>query len=571
MRWLVLLLLLPLTASAVWAPATTNVIDWYGNVGIPGGIPIRTTIYTNLDTTKVGGSATVINNAITACPSNQVVFMEAGTYSLSGKINLFTRSGRTLRGVGPGLTIINSTADACIETDGYSYAGAANLASGYTKGSTSVVFSATPNAQIAPGNLMKVDGANTNFVFNTTGPGRHLRQIVRVLTVSGTTVTFTPALNWNFTNLAPQAAYLSGGPGIRLFGIEDMTIIGANQGQAIIYLTEPDRCWVKNVEMTNGGSQFLWVVGGLQNEFRRLYIHDVSGFPNSPDGYGIYLYGQTEHNLIEDCIFSRLGCGILESSSSGNVGFANLMTNNNFQSWNKQTGGINMNHGAHPMMCLWEQNVMEQWQSDGYHGSASHQTIFRNYIHGLSANSGNRKMISAERGSWFFTVAFNILGHSSWSNAAGFAYEMTGEPDYTEMPVIYRLGYPNVGNNDTAETVDNAWQDDYTISYPDTNVAWTMIRHGNYDYKLPGIRNLAGEDTVGPDSLLYPSMPSYWGFLNWPAFNPSNPGAANPTNIPAGWRFFTQASPHTNEVPAMVLAGHSAVRQQNVNGAARRR
>ncbi len=53
--------------------------DWSG-VGVPGGIPNRTTIYTTLTSTA---TLTDINNAINNCPSNQVVFLSAGTYTLN--------------------------------------------------------------------------------------------------------------------------------------------------------------------------------------------------------------------------------------------------------------------------------------------------------------------------------------------------------------------------------------------------------------------------------------------------------------------------------------------------------
>src|SRR6266404_8698252 len=49
--------------------------DWR-NVGIAGGIPTVNTVYTSF---SPGASAAQINAAIQACPSNQVVFLNAGT------------------------------------------------------------------------------------------------------------------------------------------------------------------------------------------------------------------------------------------------------------------------------------------------------------------------------------------------------------------------------------------------------------------------------------------------------------------------------------------------------------
>src|SRR5690242_14572552 len=75
-------------------------IDW--NPGVPGGIPQRTTIYVTL---QPGATAAQINSALASCPSNQVVFLAAGTYNISGVITV--PSYTTLRGAGPGQTVLN--------------------------------------------------------------------------------------------------------------------------------------------------------------------------------------------------------------------------------------------------------------------------------------------------------------------------------------------------------------------------------------------------------------------------------------------------------------------------------
>ena len=99
-------------------------------------------------------------------------------------------------------------------------------------------------------------------------------------------------------------------------------------------------------------------------------------------------------------------------------------------------------------MNLWEGNAGEEFQSDGYHGSVSYQTLLRNWIHGMSTNATPyRKMIDLDRFSYYFNVVGNILGSPSWSAGSSTTYEMTGSPDYLSQPCIYRLGYPNMGNN----------------------------------------------------------------------------------------------------------------------------
>ena len=54
---------------------STHVIGWdQGVAGIPGGIPYRTKIFTNM---PVGATAAQINAAINACPRGEVVFLPA--------------------------------------------------------------------------------------------------------------------------------------------------------------------------------------------------------------------------------------------------------------------------------------------------------------------------------------------------------------------------------------------------------------------------------------------------------------------------------------------------------------
>ena len=81
----ILLLLLLLSAGLAIAeiiPAN-RIAPWRGNVGVPGGIPARTTIYKNIvtdlgaDPTGNTDCSTIIYNAIVSCPPGQVVYIPA--------------------------------------------------------------------------------------------------------------------------------------------------------------------------------------------------------------------------------------------------------------------------------------------------------------------------------------------------------------------------------------------------------------------------------------------------------------------------------------------------------------
>ena len=48
-----------------------------------------------------------------------------------------------------------------------------------------------------------------------------------------------------------------------------------------------------------------------------------------------------------------------------------------------RAGGTSANHGPHNMLNLIEGNVFHWYKDDGYFGSSSHNTLFRNGIFGI--------------------------------------------------------------------------------------------------------------------------------------------------------------------------------------------
>src|SRR5438128_6765777 len=129
---------------------TSRAIDW-NQAGVIGGIPNRTSICATLNP---GATAAQINSAIAACPSGQVVFLNAGTYNLSAGIVFDNKSNVTLRGAGPDQTFLIFTGgdhcaglggDVCFKSgdpnDGFD--GPSNIGTwtaGYSVGTTSITL-----------------------------------------------------------------------------------------------------------------------------------------------------------------------------------------------------------------------------------------------------------------------------------------------------------------------------------------------------------------------------------------------------------------------------------------------
>ena len=75
-----------------------------------GGIPNRTTVCATIKPRGSGlDDTTNIQNAVTACPAGQVVSLPAGTFTVTEGNSIMLNNGITLRGAGPGSTIIQRT------------------------------------------------------------------------------------------------------------------------------------------------------------------------------------------------------------------------------------------------------------------------------------------------------------------------------------------------------------------------------------------------------------------------------------------------------------------------------
>jgi len=507
-----------------------RLIDW-SYAGVPGGIPSRGTIYTTLNP---GSSHTQINNAISACPSGQVVLLSAGVYQLTGTITFGSKSGVTLRGAGPGRTSIITSGRMAISSDSPSFTSYIYLSSGYTKGSTSVTLASTPASTYSVGNLVQIDqNDDYSLVWHRSGNWmgtRNLRFTARITGVSGNNVSFTPPL--------PYSLNASFNPGVRAAsvcasqcGIEGLTIDTGDSDS--IQMRGGDRCWIHKVEVKNGGTTVGHIVlqDCSQCEVRKTYVHHAYGYPGQAEGYGITLYYGASSCLVEDNIVYRTGPGVLCESASGCAVtynyFKDLCRDGLSHPWQVP---LIANHGPHGFMDLWEGNMAEKWQNDGYHGSTSHQVLFRNNIHGVNTFYANeRRIVDLCRGSYYHSVVGNVIGDASWTPNA---YEAPADFGHDEG-FIYVLGFPNPGNSHLVPETD--WTN-WTAPLPDTKVASTLIRHGNYDhYNHAVVWDGSISSHVIPNSLLYGAKPGFFGSLQWPPIGPDVSGFVS--NIPAKARW----------------------------------
>jgi hypothetical protein len=545
----------PWRSAAVASPIPPErSIDW-SKSGVPGGIPNRTTIFA---TFNPGATAAQINTAIQNCPSNQVVFLNAGTYNLTAPLTFNRKNHVTLRGAGMGKTIIQRSGSGAVIDSGSTAAFGTirQILGGNTKGSTSITVDTASGIQ--PGTILNIfQDADPSFYWTRQSTYRqdHTGQFVMVTGVSGNTLQLEDPLVWDFNvnpRLKPETLR-----GMRWSGIEDLTITADSSfGGEFIQLWKTYATWIKNVETAWGnGNSHIQLHSCLRSDVRDCYIHDTF---STSDGYGILTVAGWSGDragctglLIENNIFSGLRDGMILETEVGSVIAYNYFRDSTFSGWpNYQIADINANHGGHVMMNLFEGNVAVGFISDGYHGSSSHYTLFRNWISGQHVDSwrtGNVKLVDLCRFSRYSNVVGNVLGFSGWPRATTGRYEMTGIPGYTAQTCVYRLGYPNVGNNAYSLTNpptngDSGGLDPLTVS--------TLMRWGNFDYQNNATRWEASEIPSGvavpsnhslPLSLYRSAKPVWWGSLSWPAFGPDlNPMIGT---IPAQLRYEELTSP----------------------------
>ena len=554
-----LALFLPLLQAEILDPARR--VTW--EAGVPGGIPERTTLFAtvtdapyNASNTGTANTSTAIQNAINACPSNQVVFLPAGIYRLDSALKM--KTGVSLRGAGPRRTILRyNGADAqaiLFASGGYAWDFASSLkvpiTAGLAKGSTNLTVAAN---DWVPGDVLLVDELEDNDMFENDGNSgtctwcgrengeRCHSQIVEVLERTPTNVLFRPPLYSDFkSSQSPQAVRIAGM--LRLAGIESLGITNVNgSARDTIVMEAAYKCWVKDCDVAVSHRRHCWMYHSIWCEFRDSSWHQGSGPDWSspaydPDrGYGIYLGQASTSCRVENNDFWKLHFAIaFEGGCSGNVISYNFVTNVMYHEGETPQPALG-NHGSHPMMNLWEGNILRsKILMDAYWGSSSHTTIFRNRISNMFMNNGQEALqyvfiFDIWRLNRYHNIVGNVLGTVGMENAvdAPNGYPYGGK-------YIYRIGFTDA--NDSAYAGN------------DPTVTGTLLRHGNWDSVTRGVLwDPSIGDTNLPPSLTYSSKPDWWGNLPWPAIGPD----ANPMDgvIPAQVRFFGGNSTSTKPQP----------------------
>jgi hypothetical protein len=302
---------------------------WEGNVGVPGGIPTRTTIFRTI-TPSGGDDAPTIQSAMNACPAGQVVLLSAGTFTIGSGMTFFggTCDNKTLRGAGQGQTILHITSPSVpFYMRGISawppITTGPVITAGATKGSTTITMADTSSFGV--GQIFHVAPETQIWAHNLGGFDSSTRQMgrdFRVVSKTSATVTFEPPMPFDYSAMNPMAMQM-GSTTLSNTGLESFTIdLRDTQADSAIKSERTFGCWYYDLEIKNPYTRYTIIAQAVRCEVRRCYLHDTQGAGPNHEGLD---FGQSSWNLVEDNMFSNAGAMAIIFGDGAGKGFCNVI------------------------------------------------------------------------------------------------------------------------------------------------------------------------------------------------------------------------------------------------------
>jgi len=519
--------------------------DWTA-AGVSGGIPKRETICSSLTSSA---SASTINSAIAGCPSGQVVFLAAGTYTLSAGITL-NKSNVTLRGAGADKTILNisgNVGQGCHIGDGRVFnicQGSSNIgvdspdntavwSAGYSQGTTNITLNVHTNLTVgstiwldqlddtadgypAAGDVYICDTAATTCS-NQAGAAAYARSgrsLVEghVVTACGTStpgaactsnnVTITPGIiNPVFrSGRSPGAWWGNTSNVINNSGVEDLTInMTPCSGCSGLYIINGTNVWVKGVRLIKtdaSGSEWrgFFTVNAVRASVVDSYIYGGSSTEI------ISYYSASTHVttglLFQNNILHNCPIGLVPNSTTHGSVFAYNYSDN------VRTATV-VEHGL-TTFNLYEGNDFSNFVSDIIHAPHFFLTLFRNLSDGTLnnpavANWQDQAPFALHSLARFYNVIGNVsdTGHTT-------SYQVN---EQIGQNTIFELGWRGTGSG---VTVNN-----------DPNVERTLYRWGNWDDVTNAVRWCGNSGNTGWSTTCSSTSEVPTGITNYPQSVPS--------------------------------------------------
>jgi hypothetical protein len=387
-------------------------------------------------------------------------------------------------------------------------------------------------------------GGNCNFCNSETANDHNSGEVVRVTNVAGTTLTIEPPLYIAYAN--PSYIFRFTSTVATNSGFEDLKIsqnnTHSNGNVATINMIGAYASWVKGVESDFADNAHMFLQYSLHCEVRNSFFHDAFQHGPGSNDQQLNLAYKTSASLIVNNIFWRQHASVMsERGPSGNV-IAYNYAMDNYNTANLWQEPSMDTHGVHPMMQLYEGNVVSLMLWDDYWGSSSHMTLFRNYVSGVSKRLpplDARGALVPGSAAWEDGIGndfgIDINDYNDYYNVVG---DILGSTHGNSIPYVDSRVSPASGfGNNVYLRIGYNGSDDATIS-PNTVYPTTFI-DGVYLPISATFQWNSGAHSL-PVSFFFTSKPSWWGSQPWPPIGPDVTGG----NI-AG------VGGYANSIPAM--------------------
>jgi hypothetical protein len=554
---------------------------WNPGLNAVGGIPSRTTVCAALSPSG-GEESDDIPAAIDACPDGQVVRLSAGTFTVNHFVLI--NKGITVRGAGPGVTILEKT-DGAIPDQEYPLTTAAvivvgpgrypgpdsstsqNLTVDGDKGAMSVTVA--DGSGFAQGQLVLLDeysGASWQpdrlgrgevwaspdyrAVWNlnrlpdgsivgepltpttpTGGPAaswfcrqdRPTNEIKEVASVAGNVVTFTSPLHSSYrtSHTAQLTRYTNAGNGGVHVAHAGIEDLTVIRGtNGNVIFTCAAYSWMKNVESATYHGGGVVILNSFRLEVRDSYIHDAAWPCPGGAGYAVVLQSGDSEILFENNVIVRANKVMVARSAGAGSVFGYNYADQGFINYNSAWIECGLNAS---------------------HMTGPHHVLFEgNY--GFNWDSDNthgnsiyltafrnhlrgvrRPFINPHNGELVDDIAQSGNGPKRCVGAMGYSYWMTFVGN-----VLGAQGKMNGWAYESTGTMAMAhpgiWMLGWDAGEPyyfDSIVAETAVRDGNWDWVRAAQTWHDSSPVALQDSLYLSGKPAFFGDNPWPWVDPT--------------------------------------------------
>jgi hypothetical protein len=528
--------LIPADRRTTWSP------------GIPGGIPVRTTVCATLDAATYGGgtmnAGAAIQTALDACPVGQVVELSAGTFRTAQTLSL--TKGVVLRGAGslngghPRTTVQRSPAGVVVAIGQVNSTSNADLGAGVNvtavapKGSTTLTVMNA--AAFSAGDIAQIDQVDDAQVLSAApydcpyfkrSSDRSIGQRIEITSVSGNTLTLSSPLHWTFTPTQQAQVAPVTVPITKYAGLEGVRLTGGNHPYdgAGVNVWNAAYSWIRDVETDTPTGMHIVLSGAYRFVVRDSYVHHSGNYGYGVGCYGIVLRFQSADCLVENNIARFVNKPILFNASGGGNVVAYNYVDDSWATPGWQELNIDV-HCSYPHMELIEGNFAPHVGASSTHGNAGFLTFFRNYASSQfqerTGLTGNVAAVQLDYRSQSMNVVGNVLGAPGINGL----FEQTSDDGTCDRPHVFLLGS---GYGTQGCSFSPTPSTDSSVT--------TTLRHGNYDYVGNTTRWDPGNTArVLPDSLYLSARPGFWPATTpWPWAGPDLVPMAG--TLPAKLRF----------------------------------